>query len=207
MWVILNEAHVTMIVVDPLHRRRRFGERLLSALIDEAMRRSARWVTLEVRKSNLGAQNLYRKYGLKTSPFARATIATTAKTRSSCGPGTSGKRRSRNGTAGTAPASIRFRPDPALPWVTVCANLRSWSARGHHGPARHVGRGAEGIRHAQTRQDGHRRGDHRAPPRAARALQVPPKRSSGELPKTSTGKVQKFILQEREWQGREKRVN
>jgi fatty-acyl-CoA synthase len=29
----------------------------------------------------------------------------------------------------------------------------------------------------------------------------------GELPKTSTGKVQKFVLREREWQGREKRIN
>jgi ribosomal-protein-alanine N-acetyltransferase len=65
MWVILDEAHVTTIAVDPLHRRRRIGERLLVALIDEAMRRGARWVTLEVRKSNLGAQALYRKYGFK----------------------------------------------------------------------------------------------------------------------------------------------
>ena len=29
----------------------------------------------------------------------------------------------------------------------------------------------------------------------------------GELPKTSTGKVQKFVLRDREWQGREKRIN
>jgi fatty-acyl-CoA synthase len=29
----------------------------------------------------------------------------------------------------------------------------------------------------------------------------------GDLPKTSTGKVQKFVLREREWAGREKRVN
>jgi fatty-acyl-CoA synthase len=29
----------------------------------------------------------------------------------------------------------------------------------------------------------------------------------GDLPKTSTGKVQKFILRDREWQGRQKRIN
>jgi fatty-acyl-CoA synthase len=29
----------------------------------------------------------------------------------------------------------------------------------------------------------------------------------GELPKTATGKVQKFALREREWAGRAKRVN
>jgi fatty-acyl-CoA synthase len=29
----------------------------------------------------------------------------------------------------------------------------------------------------------------------------------GELPKTSTGKIQKFVLREREWAGRESRIN
>jgi fatty-acyl-CoA synthase len=29
----------------------------------------------------------------------------------------------------------------------------------------------------------------------------------GDLPKTSTGKVQKFVLRDREWGGREKRIN
>ncbi len=29
----------------------------------------------------------------------------------------------------------------------------------------------------------------------------------GELPKTSTGKIQKFVLRDREWSGREKRIN
>ncbi len=31
--------------------------------------------------------------------------------------------------------------------------------------------------------------------------------SFGDLPKTSTGKIQKYVLREREWQGREKRIN
>ena len=65
MWVILDEAHVTTIAVDPVHRRRRIGERLLVALIDEAMKRGARWVTLEVRKSNYGAQTLYPQVRLQ----------------------------------------------------------------------------------------------------------------------------------------------
>ena len=29
----------------------------------------------------------------------------------------------------------------------------------------------------------------------------------GDLPKTSTGKIQKFVLRDREWAGREKRIN
>ncbi|MDR7417113.1 MAG: ribosomal protein S18-alanine N-acetyltransferase [Armatimonadota bacterium] len=65
MWVILEEAHITTIAVDPKWRGRRVGERLLVALIEEARNRGARWVTLEVRKSNHIAQNLYRKYGFR----------------------------------------------------------------------------------------------------------------------------------------------
>jgi len=29
----------------------------------------------------------------------------------------------------------------------------------------------------------------------------------GDLPKTSTGKVQKFVLRDKEWKGRAKRIN
>ncbi len=65
MWVILDEAHVTTLAVDPEYRGQRIGERLLVALLEEAMRRGARWVTLEVRKSNAPAQALYHKYGFK----------------------------------------------------------------------------------------------------------------------------------------------
>lgn len=65
MWIILDEAHVTTLAVDPTCRRQRVGERLLVALLDEAMRRGSRWVTLEVRKSNDAAKALYRKYGFK----------------------------------------------------------------------------------------------------------------------------------------------
>jgi fatty-acyl-CoA synthase len=38
-------------------------------------------------------------------------------------------------------------------------------------------------------------------------FKVPKEVEFGELPKTSTGKVQKFVLREREWAGKEKRIN
>ena len=57
---------VTTLAVDPAFRGRRFGEVLLLALIDEAIERSAAWMTLEVRESNIVAQRLYRKYGFTT---------------------------------------------------------------------------------------------------------------------------------------------
>ncbi len=39
------------------------------------------------------------------------------------------------------------------------------------------------------------------------AFKVPKHYEFGALPKTSTGKIQKFVLREREWAGRAKRVN
>lgn len=63
MWILLDEAHVTTIGVLPQYRGRGLGEMLLLDLFDEAMRRGAEWVTLEVRVSNEPAQALYTKYG------------------------------------------------------------------------------------------------------------------------------------------------
>jgi len=65
MWIILDEAHVTTIAVDPAYRGQHIGERLLVGLIDAALSRDARWMTLEVRKSNATAQALYKKYGFR----------------------------------------------------------------------------------------------------------------------------------------------
>jgi fatty-acyl-CoA synthase len=38
-------------------------------------------------------------------------------------------------------------------------------------------------------------------------FKVPKAIEFGELPKTSTGKVQKFVLRDREWAGRDKGIN
>lgn len=65
MWVILDEAHITTIAVDPAYRGQHVGERLLVGLIDASLSRGARWMTLEVRKSNDTAQALYKKYGFR----------------------------------------------------------------------------------------------------------------------------------------------
>lgn len=66
IWVILEDSHITTLAVDPEYRGCRFGEILLLRLIDEAIERSAAWMTLEVRESNTIAQQLYRKYGFTT---------------------------------------------------------------------------------------------------------------------------------------------
>jgi [ribosomal protein S18]-alanine N-acetyltransferase len=65
MWVIFDEAHVTTIAVDRQWRGQHVGERLMLALIDRALERGARWMTLEVRPSNEVAIGLYRKFGFR----------------------------------------------------------------------------------------------------------------------------------------------
>lgn len=75
MWVILDEAHITTIAVDPALRGQRVGERLLLGLIDAALERGARWMTLEVRHSNLAAQRLYRKYNFREIGTRKAYYA------------------------------------------------------------------------------------------------------------------------------------
>lgn len=63
MWVNMDEAHLTTIAVDPVHRGLKIGERLLLDLLEESMQRGANYASLEVRERNLVARSLYFKYG------------------------------------------------------------------------------------------------------------------------------------------------
>lgn len=72
MWVIMDESHITTLGVAKAHRGRKIGERVLVALLEEAIRHKARRATLEVRESNVVAQNLYRKYGFQPAAIRRA---------------------------------------------------------------------------------------------------------------------------------------
>jgi [ribosomal protein S18]-alanine N-acetyltransferase len=60
----LDDAHVTNIAVDPRWHRHRIGSRLMVALIRASVERGASHLTLEVRVSNVGAQELYRTFGM-----------------------------------------------------------------------------------------------------------------------------------------------
>jgi len=64
-WMMVDEAHISTIAVQPNWRRRGIGELLLVAMLDRAMELGAEIATLEVRVSNIIAQNLYRKYGFE----------------------------------------------------------------------------------------------------------------------------------------------
>jgi len=59
----LSDGHVTTIAVDPAWHRRGIGTRLLLTLAHEAIERGALALTLEVRLSNRGAQEMYKRFG------------------------------------------------------------------------------------------------------------------------------------------------
>ncbi len=64
MWFVLDEAHVCNVAVRPDSRRLGYGKRIFTALIDLTMENSMAMITLEVRRSNTIAQNLYHACGM-----------------------------------------------------------------------------------------------------------------------------------------------
>ena len=65
VWRVAHEAHVTTIGVRASEQRHGYGTALFAALILRAYEMGARWVTLEVRASNLHAMQLYERFGFK----------------------------------------------------------------------------------------------------------------------------------------------
>lgn len=65
-WLILDEGHITTIATHPDYRKKGLGERLLQKIIETGYEKNAKWFTLEVRASNIPAQNMYYKYNFKS---------------------------------------------------------------------------------------------------------------------------------------------
>jgi ribosomal-protein-alanine N-acetyltransferase len=61
--LVLGEGHISTIAVDPAWHRRGIGTRLLLGLARGAIERGSTSLTLEVRVSNVAAQELYRNFG------------------------------------------------------------------------------------------------------------------------------------------------
>jgi ribosomal-protein-alanine N-acetyltransferase len=64
-WIAADEAHISTIAVAPSSREKGIGQLLLATAIERAIELGANIMSLEVRVSNIAAQNLYRKYGFK----------------------------------------------------------------------------------------------------------------------------------------------
>lgn len=64
-WLIVDEAHISTIAVDPGWRSQGIGELMLGHTLVAARNLGADMATLEVRASNEAAINLYRKFGFQ----------------------------------------------------------------------------------------------------------------------------------------------
>lgn len=65
LMMVLEDGHITTVAVEPLRRRLGVAKRLVLAVCREAIERGAEALTLEVRLSNSGAQELYRQFGFR----------------------------------------------------------------------------------------------------------------------------------------------
>jgi len=75
MWIIFDEGHITNIAVHPEFRKNGIGSRLLEKLIDISQENGVEKLTLEVRRSNTAAKNLYYKYGFKEEGIRKCYYA------------------------------------------------------------------------------------------------------------------------------------
>ena len=64
-WLILDGAHIVNFAVSPAYRRSGLGKYLLAKSLEYIRDQGGRQVHLEVRLSNIPAQNLYRQLGFR----------------------------------------------------------------------------------------------------------------------------------------------
>ena len=70
-WMLVDEIHIATIAIHPDFRRQGIGRKLLSHTLRRALEEGAQSSFLEVRESNLGAQEMYRQFGYE--PTGRRT--------------------------------------------------------------------------------------------------------------------------------------
>ncbi len=67
IWLIVDEAHITTLAVDPAHQRKGIGKQMLTELMKRAKAAGMVCCTLEVRAGNASAIALYEHMGFVTS--------------------------------------------------------------------------------------------------------------------------------------------
>jgi ribosomal-protein-alanine N-acetyltransferase len=70
-WLVTDECHILNVAVHPGLRRKGIAEQLMSNALAEAKAGKAQVITLEVRRSNLAARRLYRKFGFEERRLRR----------------------------------------------------------------------------------------------------------------------------------------
>lgn len=71
VWLIVDEVHVATIATHPDFRRQGIAKNLLSYALQNLSTEGAQSSFLEVRASNLAAQEMYRKFGYEESGVRR----------------------------------------------------------------------------------------------------------------------------------------
>jgi [ribosomal protein S18]-alanine N-acetyltransferase len=64
-WIVHDELHILNVATDPTERRRGVARAVLSTALERARARRCTLATLEVRRSNEPALNLYRAFGFR----------------------------------------------------------------------------------------------------------------------------------------------
>jgi [ribosomal protein S18]-alanine N-acetyltransferase len=70
-WLVAGECHILNVAVHPDYRRQGIAARLIETAIAEAKTKHGQLVTLEVRRSNLAARSLYRKFNFEDRRLRR----------------------------------------------------------------------------------------------------------------------------------------
>ncbi len=64
-WIVVDEAHIATIAIHPDYRGHGYGKQLLCETLRRSIQSGAGVAALEVRESNLIAQQMYREFGFK----------------------------------------------------------------------------------------------------------------------------------------------
>jgi ribosomal-protein-alanine N-acetyltransferase len=64
-WLVHDEQHVLNVATDPAQRRRGFGRRVMEATLEVGRQHRCRISTLEVRRGNLPALEMYKNLGFR----------------------------------------------------------------------------------------------------------------------------------------------
>ncbi len=65
MWFVMDECHITNVAVHSDYRKQKVAERLVQKMFELCKEHECTYATLEVRKNNFPAQNLYKKFGFR----------------------------------------------------------------------------------------------------------------------------------------------
>ncbi|MGK7881869.1 MAG: ribosomal protein S18-alanine N-acetyltransferase [Crocosphaera sp.] len=76
-WQILEEAHITLLMISPEYQGQGLGQLLLYGLLRDAVNRNLERATLEVRVSNKPALCLYQKFGFEVAGKRKGYYQTT----------------------------------------------------------------------------------------------------------------------------------